>query len=281
MTAATIGIGGALAALQTASGELPLRAWMEQHYEELVRSQNGKRLRWPALCDWFGSVGLTNARGENPTIKCAKITWYRVGVWLKKRRLAAEAKATEQAALDLQRGLEREAQQESARARREQEEQEQAALRVRMEQAERAAAWQRDRDKQIQQDAERDRAARQQADTVQTVRNAEAALPVSPEGVEFVTLDLPKLRHVSARAYAPFDPTLPPVRDGDLNPKTGNHWKYGDDLPGYPSKRFYEFETDWLWDVGHLLRARHPTNRTMSRAEWHVMQSAKSHHSQL
>lgn len=95
MAATGIGISGAIGALENVSGAMSLRVWMEANREELLRAWNGRRLNWQALCAWFKDVGLTNADGQAPTVRCAKMTWYRAGKTLaaRKDRTVAEANA--------------------------------------------------------------------------------------------------------------------------------------------------------------------------------------------
>ena len=93
MSAASIGIGGALAALDGAAGAMSMRAWMELHHDELLAHQDGRQINWKALCAWFTSAGLVNTKGEVPTITCAKKTWYRVGQWRGRRNKRANARA--------------------------------------------------------------------------------------------------------------------------------------------------------------------------------------------
>ncbi len=93
MTAACIGIEGAIGALENAAGKMSLRVWMELNREELLRVWNGRQLNWGALCSWFKEVGLTNATGAVPSVHCAKMTWYRVGKSLAARQARASAEA--------------------------------------------------------------------------------------------------------------------------------------------------------------------------------------------
>lgn len=97
MSAATIGVEGALAVLEEASGALSLRTWMERHRAEILRHRDGRRIDWVALCRWFSDVGLVNARGLAPTVRCAKMTWYRVGKWMEARKERASIRAEEKA----------------------------------------------------------------------------------------------------------------------------------------------------------------------------------------
>lgn len=245
---------------------------MERHREALLAHQDGRRINWRALCDWFASVGLLNGKGQTPTIRCAQLTWYRVGKWLERRNERAAERAAETLRLEAERESEKVAIQAGIRQRREAEAAEQAALHDRMEKTERAAAWRREEAARV---AEHNQRVKAEAEA-RKARAATVANPQSTAGhnaaaltgdTPLVTLDLPKIVGVSYRAYEPFDPTLPPIRKGEINPLSGNAWEFGDDLPGYPSKRGYEFEDDWLRDVGRLLRARHNTTSSMTEEE--------------
>ncbi|MFT8699118.1 hypothetical protein [Acetobacter orientalis] len=272
MSAASIGIEGALEALDGAAGVASVRAWMERHREALLAHQDGRRINWRALCAWFASVGLLNGKGETPTVRCAQLTWYRVGKWLERRNERAAERAAEALRLEAERESEKAAIQAEIRQRRETEALEKAALRDKMEKAERAAAWRRDEAARVAEHNQRvaaEAAARKaRAAAVASAQPTAGHSAVAPAGdTTLVTLDLPQIEGVSYRAYEPFDPTLPPIRKGEINPLSGNAWEFGDDLPGYPSKRGYEFEDDWLRDVGRLLRARHDTTSSMTEEE--------------
>lgn len=281
MSAASIGIEGALEALDGATGVASVRAWMERHREALLAHQDGRRINWRALCDWFASVGLLNGKGQTPTIRCAQLTWYRVGKWLERRNERAAERAAETLRLEAERESEKAAIQAGIRQRREAEAAEQAALHDRMEKTERAAAWRREEAARV---AEHNQRVKAEAEA-RKARAATVANPQSTAGhnaaaltgdTPLVTLDLPKIVGVSYRAYEPFDPTLPPIRKGEINPLSGNAWKFGDDLPHYPSKRGYEFEDDWLKDVGRLINAQHETTRSMTEEEKFVYRVARA-----
>ncbi|MCI1301319.1 hypothetical protein [Acetobacter sp.] len=279
MSATSIGIEGALEALDGAAGVASVRAWMERHREALLAHQEGRRINWRALCDWFASVGLLNGKGQMPTIRCAQLTWYRVGKWLERRKARAAERQAEALRLEAERESEKAAIQAEIRQRREAEAAEQAALRDRMEKAERAAAWRRDEAARVtehnQRVAAEAEARKARAASVASAQSAPGHSAVALAGdTPLVTLDLPKIVGVSYRAYEPFDPTLPPVRKGEINPLSGNAWEFGDDLPGYPSKRGYEFEDDWLKDVGRFIDARHETTRSMTEEEKFVYRAA-------
>lgn len=281
MSAASIGIEEALEALDGAAGVASVRAWMERHREALLAHQDGRRINWRALCDWFASVGLLNGKGQTPTIRCAQLTWYRVGKWLERRNERAAERAAEALRLEAERESEKAAIQAGIRQRREAEAAEQAALHDRMEKTERAAAWRREEAARV---AEHNQRVKAEAEA-RKARAATVANPQSTAGhnaaaltgdTPLVTLDLPKIVGVSYRAYEPFDPTLPPIRKGEINPLSGNAWKFGDDLPHYPSKRGYEFEDDWLKDVGRLINAQHETTRSMTEEEKFVYRVARA-----
>ncbi|WP_220792455.1 hypothetical protein [Gluconacetobacter diazotrophicus] len=248
-----------MGALQRAAGEMSLRVWMETHREELLLAWSGRRLNWKALCEWFETVGLTNAHGEVATIQCAKKLWQRVGRYLAARKERAELEQ-----------IEAEARREALRAKRQQAIEEENELKARMARLAETAEWKR------KQEAARKAASPVTPAPAAAPTAAPSSGPVGqgvPDG--FVMLDLPRLEGVSHRAYRPVDPSLPPVREGEISPITGLVWSAGDDLPGYPSKRNYEYERDWLRDVGRLLRHLHPTNVTMTREEARVMRTAK------
>lgn len=95
MSAAGVGIDGAVAALDAAKAT-SMRAWMERHRNELLAHQDGRRINWTALCVWFASVGLVNDKGEAPTVRCAKMTWYRVGKWLERQHARATVREAEE-----------------------------------------------------------------------------------------------------------------------------------------------------------------------------------------
>lgn len=279
MSAASIGIEGALEALDGAAGVASVRAWMERHREALLAHQDGRRINWRALCDWFASVGLQNGKGQTPSIRCAQLTWYRVGKWLERRNERAAERAAEALRLEAERESEKAVLQAEIRQRREAEAAEQAALRDRMEKTERAAAWRREEAARVaehnQRVAAEAEARKARAATVANPQSTAGHNAVPPTGdTALVTLDLPKVAGVSYRAYEPFDPTLPPIRKGEINPLSGNAWEFGDDLPGYPSKRGYEFEDDWLKDVGRFIDARHETTRSMTEEEKFVYRAA-------
>ncbi|MBB2169971.1 hypothetical protein HLH36_16735 [Gluconacetobacter aggeris] len=288
VTAATLGFDGALEALQNSNGAMSLQLWMELNRDALLEKWGRRRLNWQALCRWFEEVGLTNRNGTFASVACAKVMWNRVGKKLEARRAQHEIERAEEEALAAKRAAERAAAFEAARAVRDEAAATDAILRRRMERADRAAASKRRQaaeEEPYRREAGERLRARQEAnglipETGTTTRQpTPAAEPArANDQATLVTLDLPYYPppYVSARAYLPHDPSLPPVKEGDICKATGARWEIGGDLPGYPSKRNYEYEKDWLRDVGRLLRAKHPTNLTMTREEKYVMQTAKS-----
>jgi hypothetical protein len=250
---------------------MSLRVWMEAHRDELLKTLDGRRMNWRALCAWFAEVGLTNAKGEAPSVGCAKLLWNRVGKTLEARRQRhAVAAAAAERLVD-----EKKAAREAAKASRDAEAAEAERLSQRMQEAERAESYATAMRAEVKDAHARAAVQRQERAQQQAARTQQSDVEPSDPS-EFITLDLPVIKGVSSRAYLPVDPKLPPVRKGDINRLTGNAWRYGDDLPGYPSKRNYEYEKDWLRDVGLLLRHRHPTNLTMTAEEKFVMRGAKS-----
>ena len=103
--------------------------FLREHHDAILERQNGERMNWRALCAYFGQCGLTNVKGEAPSISCARKTWYRVrrSFSLLRARLDAEA-------------AEREAVREQARidalARKQAQAAEKADIRQKMAQAE-------------------------------------------------------------------------------------------------------------------------------------------------
>lgn len=246
--------------------------WMKANHDTLAQALGKKRISWERLCDWFAQLGLTDRSGKTPTQRNARETWYTVRKVVAREKAEQEAARLEALRLEAERESEKAAIQAEIRQRREAEAAEQAALRDRMEKTERAAAWRRDEAARVAEHNQRvtaEAAARKaRAASVASTQPTAGHNAVALAGdTPLVTLDLPQVEGVSYRAYEPFDPTLPPIRKGEINPLSGNAWEFGDDLPGYPSKRGYEFEDDWLRDVGRLLRARHDTTSSMTEEE--------------
>ncbi|MFT8723705.1 MAG: hypothetical protein ABF759_14220 [Acetobacter malorum] len=277
MTTMSIGIEGALTALDDAYGAASMRAWMEQHRDELLAHLDGRRISWQALCEWFVSVGLTNAKGEAPTIRCAQLTWHRVGKWLERRKAQAAERNAEALRLEAERESERASRDAEIRQKKEAEDIESAKLREKMACAERAAEWQRDNKARLE--AYKHQAAQNVASETAAPLATKPTLPLTeaqPDGSHLVYLDLPKVDKVSAKAYLPHDPSLPPVQEGDMEQIRLLPFKFSD-LPGYPSHRNYDYEFEWLRDVGHLLWARHGVTETMTFEEREVFRAARNH----
>ncbi|MFW7270226.1 hypothetical protein ACMAUO_20105 [Gluconacetobacter sp. Hr-1-5] len=258
-----------------------LYRWMVDNHEAMSRAITGKKVRWEKLSEAAISDGLTTRDGQKPKGETLRKTWYRVrkAVATLREREAKKREESEarEASMKEERRAERVRQAESART-----------LAARIDGAERAATWRREKaasDAPYLREATAHLRARQIANGLLPGSESvpvEATAAVVPEREEgepgLVTLDLPQFDapYVSERAYRAFDPSLPPVKKGDICKATGIKWEIGDDLPGYPSKRHYEYEKDWLRDVGRLLRAKHPTNLTMTDDERYVMRTAKS-----
>lgn len=276
MTTISIGIEGALATLDDAYGAASLRAWMERHRDALLAHLDGRRINWRALCEWFASAGLTNAKGETPSVRCAQLTWHRVGKWLERRKTQAAERNAETLRLEAERESERALRDAENRLKQEAEAIERAKLLEKMACAERAAEWQRENRARVEEykhQAKQNRAAETATPTV--TKPIPALSEAQPDGSHLVYLDLPKVDKVSAKAYLPHDPSLPPVQEGELEQIRLLPFKFSD-LPGYPSHRNYDYEFEWLRDVGHLLWARHGTTETMTFAESEVFRAARN-----
>lgn len=255
--------------------------WMKANHDTLAQALGKKRISWERVCDWFAQLGLTDRSGKTPTQRNARETWYTVRKVVAREKAEQEAARLEALRIEAERESEKAAIQAEIRQRREAEAAEKAALHDKMEKTERAAAWRREEAARV---AEHNQRVKAEAEA-RKARAATVANPQSTAGhnaaaltgdTPLVTLDLPKIAGVSYRAYKPFDPTLPPIRKGEINPLSGNAWKFGDDLPHYPSKRGYEFEDDWLKDVGRLINAQHETTRSMTEEEKFVYRVARA-----
>ena len=242
----------------------PLFQWMTNNYEAMSQAITGKKVRWQKMSEAAESAGLTNVNGEPPKPATVRSTWYRV-----RKAVGAMQRQKEEARNKVL------AAREAAKASRDAEAVEAGTLSQQMQEADRAESYATAKRAEVQ-DAHARAAVQRQERTQQQAATTQQSNVEPSDPTEFITLDLPVLKGVSKRAYLPVDPKLPPVRKGDINRLTGNAWRYGDDLPGYPSKRNYEYEKDWLRDVGLLLRHRHPTNLTMTPEEKFVMRGAKS-----
>jgi len=242
----------------------PLFQWMTNNYEAMSQAITGKKVRWQKMSEAAESAGLTNVNGEPPKPATVRSTWYRV-----RKAVGAMQRQKEEARNKVL------AAREAAKASRDAEAVEAGTLSQRMQEADRAQSFATAQRIEVQ-DAHARAAVQRQERTQQQAATTQQSDVEPSDPSEFITLDLPVLKGVSNRAYLPVDPKLAPVRDGDINRYTGSAWRYGGDLPGYPSKRNYEYEKDWLRDVGLLLRHRHPTNLTMTPEEKFVMRGAKS-----
>ncbi|QBL95311.1 hypothetical protein KSAC_31320 (plasmid) [Komagataeibacter saccharivorans] len=271
MSAGTIGIEGALTALDEARGTLSLRAWMERHRAEILRHCDGRRIDWVALCRWFTEVGLVNARGLAPTVKCAKMMWYRVGKWMAARKERADVHATE-AQQTGPAAVQVDARRSSPATDRRTRHEEDEHLRNRMAEAERAAAW------------AREKRASDEAAALQQKRQAEfdARKPIGAAADQATTPpgQYPKQKILSDARGMALPPceeeNFPPAKKGEISGATGHPWKF-DDLPGYPSKWHFEYELDWVRVVSRMLRERHETNRTMTMDEEDVVMCGQSY----
>lgn len=70
----------------------PLFWWLVEHYDEIARAAEGRRLQWSSLCARFAEAGLTDLTGKPPSANTAKVTWQRVkrAVAKSRQRQAAE-----------------------------------------------------------------------------------------------------------------------------------------------------------------------------------------------
>jgi hypothetical protein len=249
-------------------------AWLLKNHDAVVAATKRRTLRWEELAHHLFKDGVRNLRGRAPAGPSLRVTWYRVRKFVIEQRQEAQAAAERQA--------EEEARQEARKAAARAEESRKAGdagrLREKMRVAQETATWEREQDRRRRDEQARATIAQGSRDVAAGAGPGEAPAAAAPAegGGHLVMLDLQRLPGVSSRAYLPHDPTLPPVREGEICRATGLRWEIGDDLPGYPSKRNYEYEIDWLRDVGRLLRARHPTNPTMSWEEKYVIRTAEA-----
>lgn len=276
MLAASIGIEGALEALDGAAGVASVRAWMERHREALLAHQDGRRINWRALCDWFASVGLLNGKGQTPTIRCAQLTWYRVGKWLERRKARTAERQAEALRLEAERESEKAAIQAEIRQRREAEAAEKAALRDKME--------------QVGRDVARRVHAQSEAQTIARVADHEQPPSSNVATQENVPQQQARVRIgevarvVRMRTQAPRygrerDIPLPPPYAGPrpagmpedlplealmpldapgLDEKGMYDFKQ---LPGMPRLSFYENEREWMMDCMAMIKAIPPAER--------------------
>ena len=276
MSATSIGIEGALEALDGAAGVASVRAWMERHREALLAHQEGRRINWRALCDWFASVGLLNGRGQTPTIRCAQLTWYRVGKWLERRKARAAERQAEALLLEAERESEKAAIQAEIRQRREAEAAEQAALRDKMEQVERDVA------RRVQAQAEAQTIARAARDELPPSTDVDRQENVPQQEARVRIGEVARV--VRMRTQAPRygrdrDIPLPPPYVGprpagmpeDLPlealmpldaPGLDDKGLYDvKQLPGMPRRSFYDNEREWAMDCMAMIKPIPPRER--------------------
>ncbi|MFT8933366.1 MAG: hypothetical protein ABF976_11525 [Acetobacter syzygii] len=276
MSATGIGIEGALEALDGAASVASVRAWMERHREALLAHQDGRRINWRALCDWFASVGLLNGKGQTPSVRCAQLTWYRVGKWLERRNERAAERAAETLRLEAERESEKAAIQAEIRQRREAEAAEKAALRDKMEQVGRDVA------RRVQ--------AQTEAQTIARVGDHEQPASADVASQENVPQQQARVRIgevariVRMRTQAPRygrdrDIPLPPPYVGprpagmpeDLPlealmpldaPGLDDKGMYDvKQLPGMPRRSFYDNEREWAMDCMAMIKPIPPLER--------------------
>ena len=276
MSATSIGIEGALEALDGAAGVASVRAWMERHREALLAHQEGRRINWRALCDWFASVGLLNGKGQTPTIRCAQLTWYRVGKWLERRKARAAERQAEALRLEAERESEKAAIQAEIRQRREAEAAEQAALRDKMEQVERDVA------RRVQAQAEAQTIARAARDELPPSTDVDRQENVPQQEARVRIGEVARV--VRMRTQAPRygrdrDIPLPPPYVGprpagmpeDLPlealmpldaPGLDDKGLYDvKQLPGMPRRSFYDNEREWAMDCMAMIKPIPPRER--------------------
>lgn len=276
MSATGIGIEGALEALDGAAGVASVRAWMERHREALLAHQDGRRINWRALCDWFASVGLLNGKGQTPSVRCAQLTWYRVGKWLERRNERAAERAAETLRLEAERESEKAAIQAEIRQRREAEATEKAALRDKMEQVSRDVA------RRVQAQAEAQTSARvsdHEQPTISDVATQENATQQDTRVRIGEVARVVRMRTQAPRYGRERDIPLPPPYVGprpagmpeDLPlealmpldaPGIDDKGMYDfKQLPGMPRRSFYDNERVWMMDCMALIKAIPPAER--------------------
>ncbi|MFT8814813.1 hypothetical protein [Acetobacter fabarum] len=276
MSAASIGIEGALEALDGAAGVASVRAWMERHREALLAHQDGRRINWRALCEWFASVGLVNGKGQTPSVRCAQLTWYRVGKWLERRNERAAERAAEALRLEADRESKKAAIQAEIRQRREAEALEKAALRDKMEQVARDVARRVQAQTETQtiarvtdheQPASSDVASQENVPQEQVrVRIGEVARVVrmrtqAPRYGRDRDIPLPP-PYVGPRPAGmpedlPLDALMPLDAPG-LDDKGMYDFKQ---LPGMPRRSFYDNEREWAMDCMAMIKPIPPLER--------------------
>ena len=65
--------------------------WMVEQHDEMVAASMGKRIRWGAFCAKAAAKGLTDTRGQPPSERNARETWFQA------RKAVAIARAAEAA----------------------------------------------------------------------------------------------------------------------------------------------------------------------------------------
>jgi hypothetical protein len=70
----------------------PLFWWMVKHADEMTRQRGTKRMDWSRHCVRFAKLGITDARGHQPTVATARKTWWRVRQYLATRPAASREK---------------------------------------------------------------------------------------------------------------------------------------------------------------------------------------------
>lgn len=276
MSAASIGIEGALEALDGAAGVASVRAWMERHREALLAHQDGRRINWRALCEWFASVGLVNGKGQTPSVRCAQLTWYRVGKWLERRNERAAERAAEALRLEADRESKKAAIQAEIRQRREAEALEKAALRDKMEQVARDVARRVQAQTETQtiarvtdheQPASSDVASQENVPQEQVrVRIGEVARVVrmrtqAPRYGRDRDIPLPPPYVGPRPAGMPEDLPLDALMPMDA-PGVDDKGMYDfKQLPGMPRRSFYDNEREWAMDCMAMIKAIPPAER--------------------
>lgn len=295
MSATSIGIEGALEALDGAAGVASVRAWMERHREALLAHQEGRRINWRALCDWFASVGLLNGKGQTPTIRCAQLTWYRVGKWLERRKARAAERQAEALRLEAERESEKATIQAEIRQRREAEAAEQATLRDKMAHVERDVA------RRVQAQAEAQTIARAARDELPPSTDVDRQENVPQQEARVRIGEVARV--VRMRTQAPRygrdrDIPLPPPYVGprpagmpeDLPldalmpmdaPGVDDKGMYDfKQLPGMPRRSFYDNEREWAMDCMAMIKAIPPAERPRalkSMGPWLAMKLGPSY----
>ena len=52
--------------------------WLFDNHAAIAQRAEGRRLDWTELCTTFGDHGLTDLDGKAPTVRTARMTWWRV-----------------------------------------------------------------------------------------------------------------------------------------------------------------------------------------------------------